>query len=287
MILENQIHLADCFDLLPEIEPASVDLIFTDPPYISALNDLNDWNDGLDWNQLAIEFDRVLKPSGQLALFTDWPTGQLMTAALRDRFKFRFIWIWRKSVAQPINKKQPLAEVELIAVYSKRKSRLKDLTFNWKEIAERGEPYRRTFDRKNNTRKPINPYVSESNGIRYPRQILTFPSKCNLPEMERTDHPTQKPLGLCGYVIKALSNPGDLILDPFSGSGTTAIACHRLGRNFICIERDPVYYAESVARLKNEMVQGNLFAKNETSLAGLNDPGRIKVNMPIMAENRL
>jgi site-specific DNA-methyltransferase (adenine-specific) len=275
----NKIHLADCFDLFSGIEPASVDLIFTDPPYEQSLRDIYaDWNRGLDWNRLSVEFDRILSPSGQLALFTDWPTGQLMTAALRDRFKFRFIWIWRKSVAQPINTKQPLAEVELIAVYSKRKSRMKDLTFNWRDIAERGEPYQRTFNRQNNTRKPIKAYVSVSNGIRYPRQILNFPSKCNLPESERTDHPTQKPLALAGYVIKALSNPGDLILDPFGGSGTTAIACHRLGRNFICIERDPEFYRKSVERLKNEMVQGNLFAKNETSRARLNDPGLIKAN---------
>jgi DNA modification methylase len=75
-----------------------------------------------------------------------------------------------------------------------------------------------------------------------------------------------------------LSNPGDLVLDPFSGSGSVAVACHRLGRNFIAIERDPVYYAESVERLKNEMAQVNLFAKNETSLAQTNDHSQIKVN---------
>jgi site-specific DNA-methyltransferase (adenine-specific) len=285
----NQILNADCFSVLPEIPEGSIDSIITDPPYKKSLQDIYaDWNDGLDWNRIAIEFDRVLKPSGQLALFCDWTTGQMMTTALRDRFKFRFIWIWQKSTAQPINKKMPLSEVELIAVYSKKKSRLKDLTFNWKDIAEHGEPYRRTFDRQNNTRKPIKPYISESNGIKYPRQILNFPSKCNMVKSERLpDFPCQKPLGLCGYIVKALSNPGDLVCDPFSGSGTTAIACHRLNRNFICIERDPKYYAESVKRLKNELAQGNLFAKNETSPTGLNDLERINTNVPIMTENCL
>jgi len=257
--LINQIINGDCFDLMPEIESVSVDLIFSDPPYLTALNDLNDWNVGLDWNRLAIEFNRVLKPSGQLALFCDWTTGQIITTALRDRFKFRFIWIWQKTVAQPINKKMPLAEVELIAVYSKKKSRLKDLTFNWKAIAERGEPYRRYCNGQNKTRKPTKPYVSQSNGIRYPRQILNFPTKCNLPESERTNHPTQKPVGLCGYVIKALSNPGDLVLDPFTGSGSIPVACHRLGRRFIAFERYPKYYTESVKRLENETAQSNLF----------------------------
>ena len=155
----------------------------------------------------------------------------------------------------------PLAELELIAVYSKRKSCLKDLTFNWKEIAERGEPYRRTFDRQNNTRKPIKPYVSQSNGIRYPRQILNFPSKCNLPGSERTDHPAQKPIAICGYILKALSNEGDLILDPFTGSGSIPIACHRLGRRFIAMERDANYYRIASERLNIEMLQKNLFGE--------------------------
>jgi site-specific DNA-methyltransferase (adenine-specific) len=55
------------------------------------------------------------------------------------------------------------------------------------------------------------------------------------------------------------SQEGDLILDPFSGSGTTAIACHRLKRRFICIEKDPEYWAKSVERLKAEQAQLQLF----------------------------
>jgi len=289
MILENQIHLADCFDLLPSIPAGSVDLVLTDPPYEKSLRDIHsDWNNGLDWDRLSEQFDRVLKPSGQVALFCDWITGQTITTALMDRFKFRFIWIWRKPGGQPVGFKEPIRDCELILVYSKKKAKTRDLVFNWKDISTfSGEPYRREFDRKNATRKPIKPYVSESNGIRYPRQILNFPSKCNLPESERTDHPTQKPLGLCGYIIKALSNPGDLVCDPFTGSGSIPIACHRLGRRFIAFERDPKYYAESVDRLKNERAQGNLFANNKTSRARLNDPGQIKVTVPVLAENRL
>ncbi|MFA5728192.1 MAG: site-specific DNA-methyltransferase [Candidatus Neomarinimicrobiota bacterium] len=261
---KNRVENGNCFDLLPRLEPASVDLIFSDPPYEKSLRDIYaGWNDGMDWPILAAEFDRVLKPSGQLALFCDWSTGQMITTALRDRFKFRFIWIWQKPCGQPINKKMPLSEIELIAVYSKRKSRMKDLTFNWRDIAERGEPYRRTFDRQNNTRKTIKPYVSESNGIRYPKQILNYPSKCNLPESERTDHPTQKAVGLCGYVIKALSNPGDLILDPFTGSGSVPLACHRLGRNWIAFEKNAHYFKIASERLRSEMAQKYLFGEND------------------------
>lgn len=65
-----------------------------------------------------------------------------------------------------------------------------------------------------------------------------------------TIHPTQKPLRLFSRCIADYSKEGDLILDCFSGSGTTAVACHNLNRRFICIEKDPDYYAASVKRLE-------------------------------------
>lgn len=76
---------------------------------------------------------------------------------------------------------------------------------------------------------------------------------------DNTIHPTQKPLRLFLRCVADYSKEGDLILDCFSGSGTTAIACHRLKRRFICIEKDPEYWAASVKRLEDEQRQGVLF----------------------------
>ena len=72
-------------------------------------------------------------------------------------------------------------------------------------------------------------------------------------------HPTQKPLKLFEMILNDFSNNNDLILDCFSGSGTTAIACHRLKRRFICIEKDPEYWKASCKRLEDEQRQGILF----------------------------
>lgn len=72
-------------------------------------------------------------------------------------------------------------------------------------------------------------------------------------------HPTQKPLQLFEMILRDYSKEGNLILDCFSGSGTTAIACHKLKRNFICIEKDPDYWKASVKRLEDEQRQGVLF----------------------------
>lgn len=72
-------------------------------------------------------------------------------------------------------------------------------------------------------------------------------------------HPTQKPVDLFGQILRDYSNENDIVLDCFSGSGTTAIACHRLKRRFICIEKDKDYYEASLKRLDDERKQLNLF----------------------------
>lgn len=72
-------------------------------------------------------------------------------------------------------------------------------------------------------------------------------------------HPTQKPLKLFECILQDYTNEGDLILDCFSGSGTTAIACHNLKRRFICIEKDPEYWKASIERLENHKKQLCLF----------------------------
>ena len=72
-------------------------------------------------------------------------------------------------------------------------------------------------------------------------------------------HPTQKPLALFEWIIYKYTEPGALILDPFSGSGTTAIACHNLKREFICIEKDKKYFELSNRRLQERQAQGDLF----------------------------
>lgn len=81
----------------------------------------------------------------------------------------------------------------------------------------------------------------------------------NMKNKEVRIHPTQKPVDLFGMILRDYSNKGDLILDCFSGSGTTAIACHKLKRRFICIEKDKDYYEASVKRLEEEQRQLDMF----------------------------
>lgn len=72
-------------------------------------------------------------------------------------------------------------------------------------------------------------------------------------------HPTQKPLKLFEMILQDYSNENDLVLDCFSGSGTTAVACHNLKRRFVCIEKDPEYAKASQERLEQAQRQQTLF----------------------------
>lgn len=78
------------------------------------------------------------------------------------------------------------------------------------------------------------------------------------PQDSKRFHPTQKPEALISWVLKLFSKEGDKVFDPFSGSGTTAIACHRGKRQFLCVEKDEVYFQKSVERLEEERKQMTL-----------------------------
>lgn len=81
----------------------------------------------------------------------------------------------------------------------------------------------------------------------------------NMKFKDKRIHPTQKPVGLFEMILRDYSKENDLILDCFSGSGTTAIACHNLKRRFICIEKDYDYWKASCERLEREQAQLKLF----------------------------
>lgn len=85
--------------------------------------------------------------------------------------------------------------------------------------------------------------------------VFTFPKG----EGVRNVHETQKPVALMSMLVQLFTNPGDTILDPFCGSGTTGVACARMGRKFIGIEMDPKYFDASCERITKAYAQGDMF----------------------------
>jgi site-specific DNA-methyltransferase (adenine-specific) len=91
------------------------------------------------------------------------------------------------------------------------------------------------------------------------------PSKmfaCSSTDLNR-QHPTQKPVALFVWCLLNYSKPGDLIIDPFCGSGTTALACHKTGRKFLCIDKDEEYIKIAQQRYADLIAQQDLFGQNE------------------------
>jgi site-specific DNA-methyltransferase (adenine-specific) len=218
----------DCFNYLPSIAKKSVDLILVDPPYqISkesnfvklserttkemalkygkVSHDFGEWDkEEIDFDLLFGEYKRVLRPGGTLIVFFDiWKSGMIREIATRNGFRVPRIGQWVKSNPVPINSKHTYLSNGIEFFFSFIKG--KNATFN-----------------------------SE-----YDRGIYTHPL-CN--GKERLDHPTQKPLSLIKEIVEKHSRPGDLILDTFAGTGTTAHACLVTGRRYIMVERDESYY---------------------------------------------
>lgn len=238
-----QIYCDNCMQLINDISDNSVDLILTDPPYIISKCsgytnnspdkpdyikkygkhkiDFGEWDKlELDLQTLLSEFYRVLKPSGTLIMFYDlWKLQELKECAESNKFKQPRLGIWNKTNPVPIN------------------SKLNYLS-NSKEFFV-------TFVKKS---KPTFNSVYDDGNYYLPEESDTY----YLPILhgkERTSHPTQKPLQLINDLLDKHSNPGDVVLDPFMGSGTTGVACINSGRKFIGIEINEEYFKIAQTRM--------------------------------------
>ncbi len=260
-VFENQtLYEGDFFTLAGDLEPGSVDLVIADPPY-GTLTQVQPWDVPVNFARLGRALARLLKPAGQIVTFCNFATAvDIYTAFRESGFDFRFPFIWEKYPGQPVNMSRPISDVELILVFKRRGARVSEVTFNAEDVKTPGQPYRKTsFTKVNPTRQGEKATLfSNEDGGRYPRTVLRYPSKPSMLKAERTAHPTQKPVDLLGYLIRLLSNEGDVILDPFTGSASTLVACHRTGRQGTGFELAPEYYDLAKSRLAVETAQGVL-----------------------------
>jgi DNA modification methylase len=227
--MSSQIINDDCYNVLKNIDNNSINLILTDPPYnISRKSnftknstnvkfnkisiDFGDWDkEELDLESLFSEFKRVLKPGGTVVIFYDvWKSERLKRVAKKYGFRQPRICQWVKNNPTPINSKINYLSNAIEFFFTFVKG--KNPTFNSK----------------------------------YDKGIYNYPI-CH--GRERTSHPTQKPLELFKEIITKHSNPGDLVLDTFGGTGTTALACIQTGREYLVIEKDQIYFKIIESRL--------------------------------------
>ena len=228
--MSNKVILGDCYEILKTIDDNSIDLILTDPPYnISRPSnftknsdnkkfnnisiDFGDWDQvEIDIESLMIEFKRVLKPGGTIIIFYDiWKCNSLKAIAEKLGLKQPRVCPWVKTNPVPINSKKNYLSNGIEFFFTFVKG--KNATFN----------------------------------SSYDKGIYNFPL-CH--GNERTEHPTQKPLSLIKSLIEKHSKEGDVILDPFGGSGTTAIASIETNRRYFLIEKENNYYNITISRIE-------------------------------------
>lgn len=214
--------------------------IITDPPYgTTALG----WDEPLDlirwWKLVAA----ISGPLTMAVVFSQQPFTTDLIASNRKQWRYELIWEKSCPVGFLDAKLKPLRAHEHVQVFS---ARLKGSIYNPQKTA--GKPYKAHSSANPSPiwGRHLNYSDANPTGERYPRSVLRFASEAK----RNLIHPTQKPLALLEWLVRTYTHPGDLVLDPFSGSGTTALACLRTGRRCIAVERDPVMFARSAARLE-------------------------------------
>jgi len=244
----DQILVGDCLDALRALPPASVHAVFADPPYnLQLKGELRRPDDSLvdavtdDWDRFDDfaaydaftrawlgECRRVLRRDGTLWVIGSYHNIFRVGAALQDLgFWILNDVIWRKSNPMPN--------------FRGRRFTNAHETLIW---AARGADSRHRFNHQ--AMKSLNDDLQMRSDWLIP--LCTGAERLRDAAGQKI-HPTQKPEALLHRVLLACTAPGDIVLDPFLGSGTTAAVAKRLGRRFLGIERDAGYAAAARARI--------------------------------------
>jgi len=235
----------DCFNILSNIENESVDLILCDLPYGTTQNK---WDVILPLDKLWAEYERIITDNGAIVLTASQPFTSVLIMSNPKLFRYDIVWHKRTPSGVLNAKKMPIRTHETILVFYKKlptynyQKSLGNKICGIKEHKVNSSNYR-------NTNTPT-PYIDD--GSRYPTSVLDITGVVNNSK-QKVAHPTQKPIALMEYLIKTYSNENDIVLDNCMGSGTTGLACQRLNRQFIGIEKEKAYYDISVKRLSETL----------------------------------
>ena len=257
----------DCIKLMPEMEPDSVDVCFADPPYnLQLANELYRPNrtkvDAVDeaWDQFDSmrayddfteawmrEVRRVLKPNGTLWVIGSYHNIFRVGRMLMDvGFWILNDIIWIKSNPMPNFRGVRFTNATETLIWAVRDQDRKDYTFNYEQMKGYNDGKQMRSDW----------YIKEP--------VCAGAERLRDENGDKV-HSTQKPEALLRMVIEASTNPGDLVLDPFVGVGTTAAVCRKLGRNCIGIELDEGYV--QAARKRLSAIGPGLFDRDSTDAA--------------------
>lgn len=256
------IRCEDCIEGMKAIPDGAVDMILCDPPFGSTCNH---WDKRLPMEEMWEQFKRVTKHNAAIVIFTQLPFAVDVINA--NRKMFRYEWIWHKS--NPVGflnaNKMPLRAHENILVFYRKLP-----TYN--PQYSQGKPYHKKMGRRQTLRCYSRTKEREkpNDGRRYPLDVVQAKSESARSNIYVTlDHGTQKPVGLCEYLIKTYTNEGELVLDACMGSGTTAVAAVNTNRHFIGFETHQPFVDICNRRIKE--AREALLNAQTTVLEGLED----------------
>ncbi len=251
---DHKILVGDCVNEMSKLPAGSVDLVFADPPYnLQLASDLKRPDDSHvdavtdDWDKFAsfAAYDaftkewlaackRVLKPAGTIWVIGSYHNIFRVGAIMQDMgFWILNDVIWRKTNPMPNLRGRRFTNAHETMIWASRDPNAKGYTFNYEAL------------------KAGNDDVQV-------RSDWTFPLCTGGERLKGEDgkklHPTQKPEALLARVILSSSKPGDLVLDPFNGTGTTGAVAKKLGRRYIGLEREKKYASAAEKRIADVQV---------------------------------
>jgi site-specific DNA-methyltransferase (adenine-specific) len=254
MVEINKIYHKNCLDFLSMLEDNSIDLAILDPPYnmkVAKWDTFSSETDFFKWTFLWIDtLIPKLKKNGSLYIFnTPYNSAFILQHLVSRRMVFQNWITWDKRDGLGASKKKYSNGQETILFFTKSNK----WTFNCDDVRV---PYESVERIKAATEKGIikngKRWFPNPNG-RCCGEVWHFSSERHKNKVNgkvtKMGHVTPKPLDMIERIVKASSNEGDLILDCFVGSGTTAMAAKNLNRNFICADSNEVYYNLSKMRL--------------------------------------
>lgn len=244
----NRIINADCLEAMKLIPDKSIDLVLTDPPYgTTAL----EWDNVPNLKELWTEFKRIGKDTCTFIFTASQPFTTDLINSNRKWFKYELIWDKLQGRQPYLAYISPMKSHENIIIFCKNKT--KYFPIMEKALLQNMRDRTKNFNTgvEKSAWGKMEPYITtKDENLRFPQSVIKISGQDSEINQNLRVHPTQKPLKLFEYLIKTYTEPNDLILDPFLGSGTTAVACKKLNRRYIGIEISPEYCKIAEQRLK-------------------------------------
>lgn len=246
----------DSLEILKHVNSESIDLIFADPPYnIRKANwdKFESQETYIDWSMQWIrEASRILKPTGSLYIcgFTEI-LADLKHPAMKYFKKCKWL-IWYYKNKANLSNDWGRSHESLLHLRKTNKFKLNvdpiRIPYNAHTLKYPSHPQAESSQYSGSSKK-YSSWTPNPLGAK-PKDVIEIPTTCN-GMGEKTKHPTQKPEELLRKIVLSSSNEGDIVLDPFSGSGTTATVCRQLNRKWIGIELTPEYNQWAIERIDN------------------------------------